>query len=75
MVHINWAALGSVSLVALVAVAVVTTLFAVGVRGLATHTTAREGGQSGVGGLTTALLCFAACLAVVGYGIFLIVAR
>ncbi|GHF79912.1 NAD/NADP transhydrogenase beta subunit [Amycolatopsis bartoniae] len=71
---IDWAALGSVFLIALVAVAVLTSLFAVGVRGLAARTTAREGGTSGGSGLTTAVVCFAICVAVVGYGIYLIVA-
>lgn len=71
---IDWAALGSVFVIALVAVAVVTGLFAVGVRGLAARTVAREGGGTGTAGLTTALVCFAVCAAVVVYGVYLIVA-
>jgi len=71
---IDWAALGSVFLIALVAVAVVTSLFAVGVRGLAARTVAREGGGDGTAGLTTAVACFTVCAAVVGYGVYLIMA-
>ncbi|KAA9165485.1 hypothetical protein FPZ12_005260 [Amycolatopsis acidicola] len=72
---IDWAALGSVFLISLVAVVVVTGLFAVGVRGLAARATAREGGTSGGGPFTGAIACFAVCVAVVGYGIYLIVAK
>ncbi|HVV14463.1 hypothetical protein [Amycolatopsis sp.] len=72
--NIDWAALGSVFLIALVAVAALTSLFAVGVRGLAARTTAREGGGSGGAALSGAVVCFAVCVAVVGYGIYLIVA-
>ncbi|MTD57189.1 hypothetical protein [Amycolatopsis pithecellobii] len=71
---IDWAALGSVFLIAIVAVGVITSVFAFGVRGLAARTTAREAGTSGASGLTTAVICFAICVSVVGYGIYLIVA-
>ncbi|GAB2960623.1 hypothetical protein LWP59_05460 [Amycolatopsis acidiphila] len=71
---IDWAALGSVFLIALVAVGVITSVFAVGVRGLAARTTARDTGASGSGGLTAAIICFAVCAAIVGYGIYLIAA-
>ncbi|HVW43726.1 MAG TPA: hypothetical protein VHC18_20495 [Amycolatopsis sp.] len=71
---IDWVALGSVFLIALVAVVVVTGLFAVGVRGLALRTTARESGAGGTGGLTAAVVCFAVCAAIVAYGVYLIVA-
>ncbi|MEV5303269.1 MULTISPECIES: hypothetical protein [Amycolatopsis] len=72
--HIDWAALGSVFVTALAAVAVVTGLFAVGVRGVAARADARETGASGTAGAVTAGVCFAACAAVVLYGIYLIVA-
>lgn len=72
--HIDWGALGSVFLIALVAVVVVTGLFAVGVRGLAIRITARENGASGTGALTAAVTCFAVCAAVVVCGVYLIVA-
>jgi hypothetical protein len=69
---IDWGALGTVFLIALVAAGVITSVFAVGVRGLAARTTARETGASGSGGLAAALICFMICAAVVGYGIYLI---
>ncbi|OXM68996.1 MULTISPECIES: hypothetical protein [Amycolatopsis] len=71
--HIDWAALGSVFVTALAAVAVVTGLFAVGVRAVAARADARESGASGTAGAVTAGVCFAACAAVVLYGIYLIV--
>jgi hypothetical protein len=70
---INWGALGSVFVIALVVVAAVTGLFAVGVRGLSARVVARDSGTSGSAGLATAVLCFAVCIAVVGYGIYLTV--
>ncbi|WP_236795289.1 hypothetical protein [Amycolatopsis sp. GM8] len=72
--NIDWAALGSVFLIAIVAVVIITGVFAFGVRGLAARVTAREGGTSGAAGLTTAVICFAVCVAIVGYGIYLIAA-
>jgi hypothetical protein len=72
-VNIDWGALGIVFVIALVAVVVVTGLFAVGVRGLSARVTARGSGGSGSLGLTGAVLCFAVCVAVVAYGIYLIV--
>lgn len=71
---IDWAALGTVFLVAVAAVAVLTSVFSLGVRGLSQHAEAKEGGGTGNAGLTTAVACFAVCTAVVAYGIYLIVA-
>lgn len=71
---INWGALGIVFVVALAAVVVLTGLFAYGVRGLSERVTARAHGGSGTVQLTGAVVCFAICAAVVGYGIYLIVA-
>ncbi|KAA2246074.1 hypothetical protein F0L68_40845 [Solihabitans fulvus] len=71
--HINWTGLGEVFLVALGAVLAVMVLFAVGLRGVSQRLTARERGASGATGLTAAVLCFAACAAIVGYGIHMIV--
>jgi hypothetical protein len=73
-VHVNWGALGSVFVIAFVAVVIVTGMFAIGVRGLSARVAARETGGSGSSGVATAALCFGACVAVVGYGIYLIVA-
>lgn len=71
---INWAALGIVFVVALIAAGLITGMFAVGARALAARTTAREAGASGVGGLTAAVTCFVVCAVVIGYGIYLIAA-
>jgi hypothetical protein len=74
-VSVNWAALGEVFLVGLVSVAAVVALFATGIRGVSQRVAARAQGGSGAGGLTVAVVCFAACCAVVLYGLFLIVSR
>jgi hypothetical protein len=72
-VSINWGALGSVFGIAFVVVVVLTSLFSVGVRGPSARVVARDAGTSGgAGGLATAVVCFAVCVAVVGYGIYLI---
>jgi hypothetical protein len=73
-VHVNWGALASVFFIALVAVVGVTGMFAIGVRGLSARVAARDTGGSGSSGFATAMLCFSACVVVVGYGIYLIVA-
>jgi hypothetical protein len=74
-VSVNWAALGEVFLVGLLSVAAVVALFATGIRGVSRRVAARAEGGSGAAGLTLAVVCFAACCAVVLYGLFLIVAR
>jgi len=71
---INWGALGTVFVVALAASVVLTGLFAVGVRGLSDRETVRAQGGTGTVQLTGAVACFAVCAAVIGYGIYLIVA-
>jgi hypothetical protein len=72
--NIDWAALGTVFGVALGAVVIIASLFGFGVVGLSNRAEAREAGGSGAGALTGAVICFAMCVAVVGYGIYLIVA-
>ncbi|KDN23410.1 hypothetical protein [Amycolatopsis rifamycinica] len=72
--HINWGSLGLVFVVALASVVVLTSLFSFGVVGLSQRDTARESGASGTGPLAGAVVCFAACAAIIGYGIYLIVA-
>ena len=49
-------------------------LFSVGLRGVSAREAARENGGTGVGGTVTAGLGFAACAAVVLFGLYLIVA-
>jgi hypothetical protein len=72
---VNWAALGEVFIVGLVAVTTLVTLYAMGIRGVSRRVAARAQGGSGVGGLTLAAVCFAACCAVVLYGLFLIISH
>lgn len=72
--NIDWGALGTVFVVALVAAVVLTTLFAYGIRGLSERESAREQGGTGTVQLTGSVVCFAVCAAVVAYGIYLIVA-
>ena len=71
----NWAALGEVFIVGLVVVAALVALFATGLRGVSQRMVTRAQGGSGAGGLTLAVVCFAACCLVVLYGLFLIVSR
>ncbi|WP_103348218.1 hypothetical protein [Amycolatopsis sp. CA-128772] len=72
--HINWSSLGLVFVVALASVVVLTGLFSFGVVGLSQRDSARATGGSGTGPLAGAVICFALCAAIVGYGIYLIVA-
>ncbi|MFF1609060.1 hypothetical protein ACFVYA_14875 [Amycolatopsis sp. NPDC058278] len=72
--HISWGSLGLVFVVALASVVVLTSLFSFGVVGLSQREAARESGAPGTGPLAGAVVCFAACAAIVGYGISLIVA-
>ncbi|WP_033290301.1 hypothetical protein [Amycolatopsis jejuensis] len=72
--NINWSGLGIVFVVALAAAVVLTGLFAYGVRGLSERVTARANGGTGTMQLTGAVVCFAVCAAVIGYGIYLIMA-
>ncbi|SDH15944.1 hypothetical protein [Nonomuraea jiangxiensis] len=71
---IKWTALGQVFMVSLAVSVVVVVVFSLGVMALSARQTVREhdsGGGSGA--LAAAVVCFAACAAVVGYGIYLIV--
>ena len=72
--HIDWGSLGLVFVVALGSVVVLTSLFSFGVVGLSQRDSARSAGGSGTGPLAGAVICFALCAAIVGYGIYLIVA-
>ncbi|HEY3470613.1 MAG TPA: hypothetical protein VGL47_36135 [Amycolatopsis sp.] len=71
---IDWSALGTVFVIALGSVAVLASLFSFGVVGLSQREAAREAGGSGTGQLAGAVVCFAVCAAIIGYGIYLIVA-
>ena len=70
---INWGDLGTVFIASLVATVCVVALFSVGVIGLSRVATLKEQGGSGVAPLTGSVICFAACVLIVAYGIYLIV--
>ncbi|MFI7632770.1 hypothetical protein [Nonomuraea sp. NPDC049400] len=71
---IKWAALGQVFAVSLAVSVVIVLVFSLGVLAVAARQSAQEQGTgSGARGLAAAVLCFAACAAVVLYGIYLIV--
>jgi hypothetical protein len=72
--HIDWAALGSVFGVSLVVTVALVGLFTLGIIGLSKRESAAASGDSAVAAATAAYMCFAACVAAVGYGIYLIVA-
>jgi hypothetical protein len=71
---VDWMALGAVFAVSIGVVLGLVVLFSVGLRGVSAREAARESGGNGVSGTITAGLSFAACVAVVLFGIYLIVA-
>ncbi|MFI1012118.1 hypothetical protein [Streptomyces sp. NPDC020965] len=72
--NIDWAALGSVFGISLVATVALVGLFTLGIIGLSKEPSASgQGGGSVAVARTGAYVCFALCLAAVSYGIFLIV--
>ncbi|MGW6457424.1 hypothetical protein ACWF94_16130 [Streptomyces sp. NPDC055078] len=71
---IDWAALGSVFGVSLVATVALVGLFTLGIIGLSKQASAAGGGTSVALARTGAYACFALCVAAVSYGIYLIVA-
>ncbi|MCX5202031.1 hypothetical protein OG897_11285 [Streptomyces sp. NBC_00237] len=72
--NIDWAALGTVFGVSLVATIALVGLFTLGIVGLAKQESATASGGSAAMARTGAYACFALCAAAVAYGIFLIVA-
>ncbi|MFF4868887.1 hypothetical protein ACWDUX_31725 [Streptomyces sp. NPDC003444] len=71
---IDWAALGSVFGVSLVATVALVGLFTLGIVGLTKQEEAAARGGSATLARTGAYTCFGLCLAAVAYGIYLIVA-
>ncbi|NEA31912.1 hypothetical protein [Streptomyces sp. SID13031] len=72
--HIDWSALGQVAIASLVFGVGIAVLFAVGVTALSRRAVAIEDkkGAAPVDG-AVAGLCFLACIAAVGYGLYLII--
>lgn len=71
--HIDWSSLGQVAVVSIGVAAGVVVIFTLGVVALSRHETDIERGDNGTLALTGAALCFAACAAVVLYGIYLVI--
>ncbi|MFE9606457.1 MULTISPECIES: hypothetical protein [Streptomyces] len=71
---IDWAALGSVFGVSLVATVALVAVFTLGITALSRRERATAQGDSATLALTGAYACFAACAAAVAYGIYIIVA-
>ncbi|MEV0782157.1 hypothetical protein AB0I52_04050 [Streptomyces sp. NPDC050423] len=75
--NIDWAALGTVFGVSLVATVALVGLFTLGIVGLSRQPEPAQGGQAG-GSLMLAragaYVCFGLCAAAVAYGIYMIVA-
>ncbi|MBL1085433.1 hypothetical protein JK359_26290 [Streptomyces actinomycinicus] len=69
--HVDWSALGQVAAVSLGVTLAVVVVFTLGVLGLSRAEGSGTGGSAV--GRAQAALCFLACAAVVGYGIWLIV--
>ncbi|MFE2067506.1 hypothetical protein EDD90_8204 [Streptomyces sp. Ag109_O5-1] len=72
---IDWAAIGSVFGVSLVATVGLVALFTLGIKGLSARARATAQGNSAALAVTAAYVCFAACAVAVAYGIHLIVAK
>jgi hypothetical protein len=70
---IEWGSLFQVFLVSLGATSAVVVIFALGIVATSAREHAREQGHSVTAPTTAAALCFAACAAIVLYGVFLIV--
>ena len=71
--HIDWRALGEVAVVSIGVAVGVVVIFTFGVLALSRRETEIDHGGDGTVALAGAVLCFAACAAVVLYGIYLIV--
>jgi hypothetical protein len=72
--HIDWSALGQVAVVSLIFGVGLAVLFALGVTAMARRAVAIEDKkQPSVVDTGVAALCFAACLAAVFYGLYLII--
>lgn len=71
--QIDWSALGTVTVVALVATTLLVTLFATGIQALSRRERALEAGKASVTATATAGTAFVLCAGVVLFGLYLIV--
>lgn len=72
---IKWATLGQTFGVSVGITLAVVLVFTLGVLALARRDSAVRAGGPTAGAVSAATLCFAACLAAVGYGLYVIAAR
>lgn len=72
---INWTDLSVVFVATLISAVLLVVLFSVGVLGLSRREVARERGGSGAVTFAGSMVCFALCVVIVAYGIYLIVAK
>jgi hypothetical protein len=70
---IKWLEFGQVFGAALVAAVLIVVLFSFGVIGLSRRAVARERGGTATGAMVGTVACFALCVAIVGFGVYLIV--
>lgn len=70
--NIKWAALGDVLGIGLTVGIGVVVLFSFALVGFSRVATARENGGNAVGGAAVTGVCLAACVAIAGYGLYLI---
>jgi len=73
--HVNWGALGEVFLVALVVGVAMVGLFSLGINALDRRAAALTDGRPVTGPTAVSVLCFLACAAIVGYGIYLVISH
>jgi len=71
--HVKWGSLGEVFLVAFGVTTVVVVVFALGILAASARQTAQEHGRSTTAGTAAMAACFAACAAIVVYGLYLII--
>jgi hypothetical protein len=73
--HINWSGLGEVFGISLGAGVGVVVLFSLGISALGRRESATAEGQSSTAPTAIAAVCFLACVAVVGYGLYLVIVK
>jgi hypothetical protein len=73
--HIDWSGLGEVGAISLVAGVGIVVLFSLGLTALDRRTAAARGNQPVLVATVLSGLCFFACAALVGYGLYLLLMK